>query len=178
MTSRASPANQQASRGCEDGIEANTPAHRRSAANETSLAALLNKLNPLVETDHRKTTKHEGGGARNKARGKRGTLLSRHVSTCTRIGFTVTVAGHLVTAGHFVCRFTSQHYIVVIVVVVIRVVVVVVVVVVIRVVVVVVVVVIRVVEVVVVRVVVVVLVIHYIVVIVVVVVVVVMVVFY
>ncbi|GFS13141.1 hypothetical protein ElyMa_006714400 [Elysia marginata] len=38
MTSRASPANQQAGPGCEDGIEADTPAYRRSAANETSLA--------------------------------------------------------------------------------------------------------------------------------------------
>ncbi|GFR99374.1 dymeclin [Elysia marginata] len=35
-------------------------------------------------------------------------LLSRLVSTCMRIAFTVTVAGHLVTASHFVCRFTSQ----------------------------------------------------------------------
>ncbi|GFS13093.1 hypothetical protein ElyMa_004875100 [Elysia marginata] len=38
MTSRTSPANQQANSGGEDGIEANTPACRRSAANETSLA--------------------------------------------------------------------------------------------------------------------------------------------
>ncbi|GFR60194.1 hypothetical protein ElyMa_005402200 [Elysia marginata] len=44
----------------------------------------------------------------NKARGRRGTLLSRLVSTCTRIGFTFTVAGHPVTAGHFVCKLTSQ----------------------------------------------------------------------
>ncbi|GFS23256.1 sodium- and chloride-dependent glycine transporter 1-like [Elysia marginata] len=50
----------------------------------------------------------DGPQVNNKARGRRGTLLSRLVSTCTRIGFTVTVAGHLVTAGHFVCRFTSQ----------------------------------------------------------------------
>ncbi|GFS24448.1 hypothetical protein ElyMa_003415800 [Elysia marginata] len=38
MTSRALPANQQANSGGDDGIEANTPACRRSAANETSLA--------------------------------------------------------------------------------------------------------------------------------------------
>ncbi|GFS13038.1 Ral GTPase-activating protein subunit beta [Elysia marginata] len=42
-----------------------------------------------------------GPQVNNEARGRRGMLLSHLVSTCTRIGFTVTVAGHLVTAGHF-----------------------------------------------------------------------------
>ncbi|GFS19475.1 DNA polymerase delta subunit 3-like [Elysia marginata] len=44
----------------------------------------------------------DGPQVNNKARGRRGTLLLRLVSTCTRIDFTVTVVGHLVTAGHLI----------------------------------------------------------------------------
>ncbi|GFR85204.1 hypothetical protein ElyMa_000690400 [Elysia marginata] len=58
----------------------------------------------------------DGPQVDNKARGRRGTQQSTRkegyafVAPCLHLHahFTVTVAGHLVTAGHFVCRFTSQ----------------------------------------------------------------------